>query len=318
MAYLTRYGTLWANVPQTAGRVFWVAPASTYTVDGRAYSASDNNSGLSPEYALATISQAITNATANVGDVIMLLPSSTAHTSAATVTLSKAGLTFIGCHAQLRMNQPSRNFPGASKVNWTSTFAGTGITCTAADTTFIGINFIPVTARSMMTISAAGNRPTFIDCAVTLSAAASTSTKGIVFTGAADLPSFTNCYFLNTIGAQGPALDLTAATHFMVERSTFLVDTGSWAIAAQLGAGSTGTFRDNDFICSGTAMTKGIDGTGVAAAKSIILLRNFAGVSPGAGLIAGFGANTTYCELGNNYTSTIGGGTGSTLITATT
>lgn len=316
MAMLTKYGTLFGDILQATGRVHFVAPASPYYIDGRSYSSSDNLDGLSPERALATIAQAVTNATASAGEIIALLPGT--HTSAANVAVSKADLTFVGLHPHARLSPDIRKYAGAAKVNWTSTFAGNAVTVTAADVTFAGINFIPLTARTAVGFSALASRMSVIDCAVTLSAAASTSTKGFVASGAADLVSFVNCYFLNTIGAQGPAVDLTACTHFMVEKCTHLVDTGSWAVAAQLGAGSTGTFRDNDFICSGTAMTKGIDGTGVAAAKSIILLRNFAGVSPGAGVIAGFGANTTYCELGNNYTSTIGGGTGSTLITATT
>ncbi len=66
MGYVTKYGSFWGFVPQTSGNVHWVAPAATYTLEGRAYSASDGNDGLSPERALLTLNQAITNATANV------------------------------------------------------------------------------------------------------------------------------------------------------------------------------------------------------------------------------------------------------------
>jgi hypothetical protein len=75
------------------GKTIFVAPSASYTVGGNAYSASDDNDGLSPERAKLTISGAITNATANAGDVIALLPGT--HTSAA-AALSKAGLTFVG------------------------------------------------------------------------------------------------------------------------------------------------------------------------------------------------------------------------------
>src|SRR6266851_2579708 len=163
MGWITKVGTQWGDIPQTAGRVFWVAPASPYTVEGRSYSSSDNNDGLSPERALATIAQAILNATSDVGDVIALLPSNTAHTSAATITLNKSGLTFYAVHPQTRIAPDLRPFSGASKINWTSTFAGVGITNTAADNTFVGINFIPVTAQSMMTCAATA-RTTFLDC----------------------------------------------------------------------------------------------------------------------------------------------------------
>jgi hypothetical protein len=156
-----------------------------------------------------------------------------------------------------------------------------------------------------------------IDCAVTLSAAASTSTKGFVASGAADLVSFVNCYFLNTIGAQGPAIDLTACTHFRVEKSTFLVDTGSWAIAGQLGAGSTGDFIECDFINKGTAMTIGIDGTGVAAAAAVFARNCYSTVSPAAtAVFKNF--TSTDLALANCYIATISAGTGGTLITTTT
>jgi hypothetical protein len=94
MGYLTKYGAQYGDLPMSMGKtIFFVAPAASYTVGGNAYSASDNNDGLSPERALLTIGQAITNATANAGDVIALLPGT--HTSAAAAR-SKAGLTFVG------------------------------------------------------------------------------------------------------------------------------------------------------------------------------------------------------------------------------
>jgi hypothetical protein len=242
----------------------------------------------------------------------MLLPGN--HTSAATVTLSKAGITFVGAHPQTRVSPSSRGLALASKVNWTSTFAGVGITNTASDCTFVGINFIPVTAQSMMTLIAA-NRPAFIDCSLTLSAATSTSTKGFVFSGAsAVFPSFTNCFFYNPIGVQGPALDLTGCDHYFIDKCTFLVDTGTWAVAALVATGQ-GVFRDNDFVTGASGvMTVGISGTGATTAKASLALRNSFGVSPGAGGISLFSTGT-YIELVNNYLATVSGGSGSTLLT---
>jgi hypothetical protein len=174
-----------------------------------------------------------------------------------------------------------------------------------------------VTARTAVGFSAAAARMSVIDCSVTLSAAASTSTKGFVASAGADLVSFVNCYFLNTIGAQGPAIDLTACTHFRVEKCTFLVDTGSWAVAGQLGAGSTGDFIEVDFINKGTAMTIGIDGTGVAAAAAIYARNCFCTVSPAAtNMFKGF--TSTDIATVNCYIATISTGTGGTLINTTT
>ena len=96
MGYLTKYGTFWGMVPQTTGRIFWVAPSASYTVEGRTYAASDNNDGLSPERALRTLDRAFDTgyATANVGDVIVLLPGS--HSWTATTTVDIAGVTITG------------------------------------------------------------------------------------------------------------------------------------------------------------------------------------------------------------------------------
>ena len=91
MGYLTKYGSYWGMLPQTSGRIFWVAPAASYTVEGRTYIGSDGNDGLSPERALLTTDYAIGQTTANVGDVIVLLPG--AHTGTATITVDVAGIT---------------------------------------------------------------------------------------------------------------------------------------------------------------------------------------------------------------------------------
>lgn len=315
MGYLTKYGTQFGGILETTGNVFFVAPSTSAIITGLTYVASDGNDGLSPERPLASIAQAITNATANASDIIALLPGT--HSSASNVAVSKAGLTFVGLHPHARIAPDLRKYAVASKVNWTSTLAGTAITVTAADTTFVGINFIPVTARTAVSFSAAAARMAVIDCAVTLSAAASVSTKGFVASGAADLTSFVNCIFLNTIGAQGPAIDLTAVTHFRVEKSTFLCDTGSWAIAGQLGAGSTGDFIECDFINKGTAITIGIDGTGVAAAAAVFARNCYSTVSPAAtNVFKNF--TSTDLALANCYIGTISAGTGGSLITTTT
>lgn len=98
MAFLTKWGSLWGTVPPSQGRIYFIAPSASYTVDGRTYSASDNNDGLSPERALRTLSQFVTNASANVGDVAILLAGT--HTVSSVININKAGLTVLGVHAQ--------------------------------------------------------------------------------------------------------------------------------------------------------------------------------------------------------------------------
>jgi hypothetical protein len=310
MSFLTKYGTLWGDIPQTTGQVHWVSPGDSYVIDGKTFASNDQD-GLHPERAVRTVQQAITNATADAGDVIMLLPGT--HTSAAVVTLNKAGLSFVGCQPVTRIAPNKRGYALNTKVNWTSTLAGTAIANTAADTTFAGINFIPVTARTMMTCIATP-RNSWIGCAVTQSAAASTSTKGIVFSGAAGANcSFVDCVFLNNVAtsAQGPCLDLTAADNFLVEDCEVLLKgtSSAWAVAIQLGASSAGIFRENFIgaVNAGT-ITIGVDGTGVAVANAVNFINNRYGVSPGAGACKNF--DNTDASIVENYYGTIGAGAG--------
>lgn len=311
MSLLTKYGTMWGEVPQTSGDVWWVSPADSYTVGGKSYDASDGADGLSPDRALRTPAQAITNARASNGDVIMMLPGT--HTSASQVALSKAGLTFVAAHPVNRIAPQLRQYALNTKVNWTSTLAGTAVANTAADTTFAGINFIPVTAQTFMTMIATP-RNAFIGCAVTQSAAVSISTKGIVFSGAAGANcSFVDCVFLNNVAssAQGPCLDLTAADNFLVEGCEVLLKgtSSAWAVAIQLGAASSGIFRRNFIgaVNAGT-ITIGVDGTGVIVANAVNAIDNRYGVSPGAGAFKTF--DNTDVSLVNNYYGTIGAGAG--------
>lgn len=311
MSYLTKYGTLWGDIPQTVGNVFWVAPSTSALIEDKTVIASDGNDGLSPDRPLSTVAQAISNATADASDVIMMLPGT--HTSAAQVGLSKAGLTFVAAHPVNRIAPQVRQYALDTKVNWTSTLAGTAVANTAADCAFYGINFIPVTARTFMScIATPRNR--FVGCSVTQSAAASTSTKGIVFSGAAGANcSFIDCVFLNNIAtsAQGPCLDLTAADNFLVQGCDVLLKgtSSAWAVAIQLGAASAGIFRENFIgaVNAGT-ITIGVDGTGVAVANAVQFINNRYGVSPGAGATKNFD-NTDVC-LVENYYATIGGGAG--------
>ena len=311
MGVLTKYGTLWGTIPETHGSIFWVAPSTPYTIDGKAYDASDGNDGLSPDRALSTVNRAIVLATANAGDIIAMLPGT--HTDSVTVTCNKAGLSFIGIQPSSRIGPQVRTYALGTKVNWTSTFAGTAVTNTAADCTFAGINMIPVTARTFMTCIATP-RNAFIGCAVTLSATASTSTKGIVFSGAAGAYcSFVDCVGINTVAtsAQGPWLDITAAQNILVEGcDTILKGTSSaWAVAIQCGAASSGIFKRNWMAAHGVGtITIGIDGTGVAVANSFGMTDNRYGVSPGAGACKNF--DNDEVSLVNNYYATIGGGAG--------
>ena len=119
MAFITKYGTYFGQLIQQTGRVHFVAPAASYTVDGRAYSASDDNDGLSPERALLTLSQAYTNVTASAGEVIFLMEGT--HVQTATLRVQKAGIAIIGVQsssASEAVSSPHVQIRPKSIVSW--------------------------------------------------------------------------------------------------------------------------------------------------------------------------------------------------------
>lgn len=72
--------------------------AMVYYVQSTHTNASNSNDGTDPDYPLATIAQAVTNATAGRGDIVMVGPGhvETWASAAASATLSKSGLTVLG------------------------------------------------------------------------------------------------------------------------------------------------------------------------------------------------------------------------------
>ena len=183
MSFMTKYGSVWSILPQTTGRYFFVAPAATYTLEGQAYEASNNNDGLSPARALRTVAQAVTNATASVGDVIVLLPG--AHTVTAAVVINKAGLLITGIPGATR-GYAAKHPSGAKRLRTTITTSvaeGIIFTISAPDTEVSYINFLPVAAGgrgiSITPTLATANRTYIHDCVFSMQATASTTTYGI-------------------------------------------------------------------------------------------------------------------------------------------
>lgn len=264
MALITKYGSFWGMLPQTTGRYFWVSPTAAYTIEGQSFEATDNNDGLSPERALRTMTQAMANATANVGDVIVLLPGS--HSYAATLTIAKAGLTIVGIPgsapvAGLHGNGGAKRLK--TQITCTAT-AGIIFTVSAVDTEIAYIQFNPAAAGgrgiSLAPLSGAANRTYIHDCSFALTATASTTTFGITVPAnvTADLLEdvlVQRCYFLSGLaassGANGPGVNILGTAHgFTIEQSTFqLKGTGAWAAAILSSqAGTLGTLiRDCDF-----------------------------------------------------------------------
>ena len=273
MGYLTKYGTFWGQIPQTAGRLYWVAPSASYTVEGRTYPASDNNDGLSPERALRTIDYAVGLCTASVGDVIVLLPG--AHTTTGAIAVDVAGITITGmpgATATPGLKMPS----GGSRMRTsvTQATAATNVfTVTATDVEIAYLHIIPVASGAAISASNAADRLYVHDCTYNITTAEATDTFGIAFplgtgtTTANDDSIIRNCYFYVS-GNQGPAVRAAGTLiGCSIENSTFyLSGTTAWDDAIEITlAGSLGNaIRDCDFITQGfgTVMTDAIDVTG--------------------------------------------------------
>jgi hypothetical protein len=124
MAFVTKYGTYHGLIPAQLGRVHYVAPSASYTVDGRSYSASDDHDGLSPERALLTLSQALTNVTASAGEVILLLEGT--HSQTATIRVQKAGITIAGVRSAFASDVIASPAFGAGALKSKLSFTGAG------------------------------------------------------------------------------------------------------------------------------------------------------------------------------------------------
>jgi hypothetical protein len=321
VGYLTKYGDFWGRVPQSSGRIFWVAPSASYTVEGRAYSASDDNDGLSPERALLTLNQAISNATTAVGDVIVLLPG--AHSWSVTATISKSvTITGIPCAAPLSTN---RMAGVGSKARTSITTSGTVhvLTVTAADVEIAYLHIIPVATKAGIAPSAAADRMFVHDCTFAVTTAADTATMGIDVTFTTTASSLDdvvvrNCFFFIRDN-QGPMIRLGATcTEMLIEQCTFKLS-GSTSmddcIESPL-AGNTGlTIRDCDFLQSSTAVvyTDAVDTTGSTTDGSVSMLRCYFAV--GSDPIED--TNVADMQVAENYILTGAASTGGTLVLGT-
>lgn len=188
-------------------------------------------------------------------------------------------------------------------------------TVTGTDVAFRGLTIVPITAQIGITASAAALRMKVTDCHIDMNVAvASTSTKGIVATGAAvDWYIRRNTFY--SLGAHGPFITVTGLLNYRIEDNEFIVLTGgTMANAILVGAGAQGKIQQNQFF--GGTLTAAIDGTGATVAGSCRIFRNLFGVLCTVP-IDNFSA-TNLTDLALNYVATIGGGTGGTLVAANT
>jgi len=275
MGYITKFGSFWGLIPQTSGRVFWVAPADSYTVEGRTYTSSDGNDGLSPERAFRTVDFAVGQCTANVADVIVLLNGG--HSVSATIAVDVAGIPITGLPGSAAVpgsHMSSGGNRNQSRITSTET-AGIIFTVSAADVEIAWLHLNPIAAGSGISASNAADFLYVHDCTFAMDTAEGTATFGITFplgtgtTTTNDNSVVRNCYFIST-GNQGPAIRAAGTVIGMsVEHSTFeLRGVTVWddVIEVLLAGSVQWKFRDLDFFTPSfvtTVMTDCIDMTGV-------------------------------------------------------
>lgn len=257
MGYVTKYGSFWGLIPQTSGNIYWVAPAASYTIEGRTYVASDDNDGLSPERAKLTLASAVSAATASANDVIVLLPG--AHSWSASVALSKAGLTITGLPG-------GRGHFMRQRTSVTTSASDEIMNVTAANVELAFLHIIPVTQKAGVDFTTAADGLFVHDCSIDMfTAAAHTSTKGIAATALAQAPSriLIQRIYAESDGAQGHAIDIGDAFGAVVEDCVFRLTAGTWAAAAK-SAGVTSQqsiWRRCHFQAAVGTMTVGILGS---------------------------------------------------------
>lgn len=313
MGYLTKYGSFWGMLPQTQGRIFWVSPADTYTVEGRTYSASDNHDGLSPERALRTIDYAVGLCTADVGDVIVLLQG--AHSVSATVAVDVAGITITGIPGDIPlpgMRGSAASFRRRARVVSTQT-AGIVFTVSATDVEICHIHFDDIIAGQNISATNAADRLYVHDCTFLMDTADDTATMGVQFTLGTgtttvnDDSLIRNCYFRTTSNA-GPAVRAAGTVlGLTIENCTFIGGATAWDdVIESITAGSEGLLiRDCDFTQrTGVDIVDCIDVTGMTTDHSTKVYRCY--FPEGADAIEATATPDVTCA--ENYLSTQTGG----------
>lgn len=315
MGFISKYGTIFGQIPVTAGRILWVAPAASYTVDGRTYVASDANDGLSPERAKLTLDNAINNTTASVGDVIVLLPG--AHSWAASAAADVAGITITGVPRGAVHQGTRMPISGTQCVSSITTSASDEIiNVTAADIEICHLHIIPASGSPGIDFTNAADRLHIHDCTIAMTTSEGTATVGLYSLSAAEKVSIDHnfCY---VEGNQGPFFrSVGGPDNSVIEYNTVLLEGATaWDDVIEVTTSTVGLWiRYNDFMSSTetAVMTDVIDITGNTSDGEIHLTGNHFPV----GSDAVQASATPDYTLNVNYLGTSSGGSGGGLVTA--
>ncbi len=223
----------------TTGVVHWVD-----SVNGN-----DSNAGTE-KLPLATIAQAITNATANNGDIVVVKAGS-AFSAAAAITLSKAGIKVFGL--------------GSATTKPTITVSGSGVDAidiTAADVEFHNFKFpVGITNTNASRINLGAARPVVKDCTFLCGIK---DLHSITITASALGALIDNCTF--TVSADGPdeaiIVESASALGLRIENCSFDGGSYGWDNGAIYSA-----FAHTEFSYSDNTLTSDSSIVHTAAAK---------------------------------------------------
>lgn len=300
------FRNLFEAPPRNLGRTIFVAPGDSYTVNGQSFAASDDNDGFDVQRALRTLNRAA--AIASEGDTILLLPGT--HTPTSTVTISAEHVLLTGLPSGNRMRNRAI-IAAATGGGGTVIVDGDGIEVSHLD-------FIATTAETALQLGNSGAAlvgASVHDCYFDLETpAANTGTIGIDCGLAAQHVTIQRCTFVSD-GAQGPGIVTTFVDSSIID-CDFRNSAGTWAAGLSVGVATDRTLIERcRFLCSGTAMTVGIDGTSATLANGAFITDcRFSALVTTP--VDGF--DTSEAELSENYHMGVGAMDGGALVTAIT
>lgn len=252
-----------AQIPATTGKYWFVSSTM----------GSNGNDGKSTVKAFASIAQANLAATANSGDVVIVMPGHVETVSAAAgINLSKAGVYYIGMG--FANTRPTITFATATTAT---------LTVTAADVTLDNFVFTQTFDAIVSPIVVSAEGFTMRNCYSMTANASVQCTQMILTTASASNMVIQNCRFEGTSDAGttsaitivgGDNIQIldndfvggyttttggvqnitTATTNYVIRRNTIINLTASATKAVTMVAGSTGIVSENKFgIGSGAA-----------------------------------------------------------------
>jgi hypothetical protein len=261
--------------------------------------------------AYATIDLAYADMVSGRGDHMVIWPGT--HTPTASIAASKDRITIWGSEAWMGewVRKPTSIIVGPA--------ADEAFNITGADMNFYGLTCVPITAKSFADFTATADGLTVKGCHIDLATpVVNIATAGFVtLSGAAIDNLLFECNYALSDGAQGAALDIAGVMlNGKLKNNHYHVNAGTWASAVNLAAIDELVVDGDLATCGGTAMTACFTGSGTTVIAGVVFRNCHKGVLVTL-LVDGF-ATTSHAEIVNNYTATIGGGTGSTLVTVIT